>query len=354
MKAAPPWLVPLVTRLADVLAKLRRRVVPRRFALVELATMSWVAQSVAAFCELGLPQALANSARTADGLAADGYGDRDRLFRFLRALCAYEIVEYCGNDRFALGHLGRALVGEHSAAPMALYANAPWHVRAYADLAAGIRANRSGFEIAHGGALFEYLQQDAQARSVFDAAMQALSPLFAEAFARAYDFSALRNVVDVGGGTGALLEAVVRRHPQVTGTVFEMPDVVARVRTHARLTAVAGDILVDLPPVADAYVFSHVLHDWDDESCIRMLQNARRAMPAHGRMLVYEIVAPPPSNWWTQDRITDLEMLAMLPGRERTREEFAALFERAGLQLNRIIPTGAPESILEVKLHDQV
>jgi hypothetical protein len=92
---------------------------------------------------------------------------------------------------------------------------------------------------------------------------------------------------------------------------------------------------------------SHVLHDWDDDSCLRMLRNVRRAMTPHARLLVYEIVAQPPNNWWTQDRLADLEMLAMLPGRERTREEFESLFARAGLRLERVIATGAAESLLE-------
>jgi hypothetical protein len=347
MSAPPAWLVGAVTRLADVLAKLRRRLVPRRFGVIELGTMSWVSQSLAAFCELGLPDALAERARTPEDLAARGYGERDRLFRLLRALAAYEVVTYVGNGRFALGHLGKALAGEASAAPIVLYANAAWHLAGYANLAAGIRENRPGFEVAHATAMFSYFEANPQAGAVFDAAMQSLTPLFAQAFAAAYDFSHMKHVVDIGGGTGVLLATVLAHFPNLRGTVFEVPGVIPRVRAAGRLDAVAGSILTDAPPAADAYVFSHVLHDWDDDSCVRMLQNVRRVMPPHARVLVYEIVAPPPNNWWTQDRISDLEMLAMLSGRERTREEFKALFQRAGLRLGRLVPTGAPESILE-------
>ncbi|HLI96174.1 MAG TPA: methyltransferase [Candidatus Baltobacteraceae bacterium] len=347
MSVPPPWLVGTVTRLADVLAKLRRRIVPRRFGVIELGTMSWVALSLAAFCELGLPDALAKGTRTPDDLAAHGYGDRDRLFRLLRALAAYDVVKHVGGNRFALAHLGKALIGKDSASPLIRYANTPWHGAAYANLVAGVRENRPGFEIAQGMPMFSYFEKDPSAGAIFDAAMQSLTPLFAPAFAVAYDFSRMRRVVDVGGGTGALLAAVLTRFPNLRGTVFDLPSVVQRVQVTERLDAIEGNILATPPPPADAYIFSHVLHDWDDASCERMLQNVRTAMPEHSRVLVYEIIAPPPNNWWTQDRITDLEMLAMLPGRERTREEFAALFERAGLRLGRIIPTGAPESILE-------
>lgn len=347
MSVPPPWLVRVVTRAADMLEKLRRRVIPRQFGIIELGTMSWVAQSIAAFCELGLPAALDASALTADELAAQGFGNRDSLFRLLRALAAYDVVKHVGGGRFALGYLGEALTAEQSMAPMVLYANAAWHIAPYTRLAEAIRNGTSAFEMTHGKPMFSYYADNPKAGALFDAAMQSLTPLFAHALAEAYDFSAMQHVVDIGGGTGLLLEAVLERYPNARGTLFELAPVVARLRMKDRLAAVAGNILTDAPPQADAYIFSHVLHDWDDDSCVRMLQNVRRAMPPHARVLVYEIVAQPPNNWWSQDRIQDLEMLAMLPGRERTREEYASLFARAGLRLDRIIEAGAPESILE-------
>jgi hypothetical protein len=316
--------------------------------------MSWVAQALAAFCELGLPLALAGEPKTAAQLSAQGYGDADKLFRLLRALAAYDVVRYAGGDRFTLGHLGKGLVGEHSGAPMVAYANAAWHVQGYTQLAPSIREAQSGFEIAHGVPLFSYFEREPAAGAVFDAAMQSLTPLFAPAFAQAYDFSTVNHVVDVGGGTGVLLVSVLQRFAHIRGTVFELPAVARRARELARmrglsdrLQAADGNIFTDAPPPADTYIFSHVLHDWDDASCIRMLENVRRAMAPAARVLVYEIVAPPPNNAWSQDRIQDIEMLAMLPGRERTREEYASLFSRSGLRFNRIIPTAAPESIIE-------
>jgi hypothetical protein len=196
--------------------------------------------------------------------------------------------------------------------------------------------------------MFAFYEHDPLAGKLFDAAMEAMAVLFAKPFAKAFDFSNVRHVVDIGGGTGLLLRAVLEEHRHVRGTVFELPAVAARVRASERLSAVAGSILTDVPPPADAYILSHVLHDWDDDACARMLQNVGRAMPPDARVLVHEIVAAPPNNRWSQDRIQDLEMLTMLPGRERTLEEFTALFNRAGLRLNRRIPTGSAESILEL------
>jgi len=352
----PGCLVRAVTRIADALAKVRRRLVPRHFSAVELGTMSWVAQSVAAFCELGLPDAFANGARTSGELAAEGYGNERMLFRLLRNLAAYDVVKYVGHDRFSLGHIGRGLTGEHSAAPLVLYANAPWHVKAYAHLASAIRAGRPGFELSEGMPMFEFFGKNERAGALFDGAMQSLTPLFAGALAAAYDFGQFQHIADVGGGTGILLSTILEKYPRVHGTVFELPAVAQRTRELAqvmglseRLKVVEGDIFVDVPPHADAYILSHVLHDWDDDSCVLILQNLRHAMQPDARLLIYEIVAAPPNNHWSQDRITDLEMMAMLSGRERTRDEFDALLSRSGLRLVRIISTAAAESIVEAR-----
>ena len=354
MEGPPRWLVRALTGVANVLARARRRLLPSHIAAVELGTASWVAQALAAFCELHLPEALAGDAKSPADLASEGYGDADKIFRLLRALAGYGVVRHLGGGMFTLGHVGKGLVGPRSTAPMVRYANAPWHSQAYSYLAESIRGHRSGFDLAHGKPLFAFLANASDAGIVFDAAMQSLTGIFAEPFARAYDFSAVACAVDVGGGTGALLATVLARFPQLHGIVFELPPVAERARSLAllrgleqRLRAVDGNILVDAPPVADAYILSHVLHDWDDAACVRMLQNVRKSMRPSSRVLVYETVVPPPNNAWSQDRLQDIEMLAMLPGRERTREEYASLFALSGLRLSRVIRTAAAESIVE-------
>ncbi|MFN2449629.1 MAG: methyltransferase [Candidatus Baltobacteraceae bacterium] len=345
---AASWVVPLFTGCSDMLAKLRRRLMPRSFAAIDLGTMSWVAQSICAFCELGLPDALAHGPRTPADLAQRHFGNEAFLARLLRSLAAYDVVRYCGGSRYALGHVGKALTGPDSVAPMILYANAPWHVGAYAHLAQGVRAGRSGFDIAAGQELFAFLSADPDAGRVFDGAMDALNPLYARPFAQAYDFAHVRSAVDVGGGNGLLLRAVAWRFPHVRCTVFEMPGVVARANRGGEAVAfIAGDMFTDVPPPADCYILSHVLHDWDDAACTRILANVRAAMTLDSRLLVYELIAPPPNNRWSQDRITDLEMMAMLTGKERTREEFVQLFTRCGLRMRRVLRTAASESVIE-------
>ncbi len=276
------------------------------------------------------------------------------LERLLRSLAAYDVVRYAGEGRFTLGHVGRGLVGPGSLNAMVRYANAPWHAAAYAQLGAAVRSGRSGFSLTHDTQPFEFLAHNEEAGRLFDAAMASLTAIHAPPFVAAYDFSTFDRVIDVGGGTGLLLAAILDRFPKVRGTLFELPSAaqrageLARARgLEGRLHIVEGDILKQSPPPGDAYILSHILHDWDDESCVRMLENVGSAAPQKARVLVYEIVAQPPNNRWSQDRVTDLEMMAMLPGRERTRGEFLKLLARCRLRLHRVIPTAAAESILE-------
>jgi len=356
MTALPPWIVHAVMRAADRLTKLRRSLLPPRLAAIELATMSWMSYALAAFCELGIPDRLAHGPRTPSQLAAEGCGDERMLFRLLRALAGYDVVRYVGGGRFALGRAGKGVAGGNSVRPMVLYANTLWHARAYANLAEAVRRGRSGFEVAHGTSMFQFLAEHSADAQLFDEAMQSLTPFYAQALAAAYDFSIFAHVVDIGGGTGALLAALLGRFPELRGTVFELSGAAQRAREYAaqrhvedRLEVVCGDIFSEPPPAADCYILSHVLHDWNDADCIRILHNVRRAMRRDARLFVYEIVAAPPNNRWSQDRITDIEMMTMLGGLERTREEFADLFAKCGLRLARVLSTAAPESVIEVK-----
>lgn len=346
----------ILVRAVGWLARLRRRIMPSQIAAIELATSSWIALAAAAFCELGLPSALQNGARTPRGLSEQGYGDEAALRRLLRALTGYDVVVELGNDRFALGHVGAALVpGKSSAAGMMRYANTQWHLQAWTHLAPGVKRGEIPFQLAHGESFFAYLARNPDAGKLFDDAMNAVVDLHVNAVVAAYGFGGVAHIVDVGGGRGVLLQAIADGYPAARTTLFERPEVAAQ--AHGTFAIAPGDFFSDTPPAADAYILSHVLHDWDDDSCIRILRNVRRAMPPEARVLAIEIVLERARNVWSQDKISDLEMLATLTGRERTREEFSVLFERSGLRLERVIATSAAESILEAvrsESHDQV
>jgi ubiquinone/menaquinone biosynthesis C-methylase UbiE len=176
----------------------------------------------------------------------------------------------------------------------------------------------------------------------------------ASALMDAYDFSVFTKIVDVGGGNGSTLCAILDRHPDARGTLFDLPGVIARARPEVenlglsnRVDFVAGDFFQAAPPSgADAYVLRHIIHDWDDDRARQILRNVRRAMGPDGRLLLVDAVIPP-GNEPCFAKLLDLTMLVSPGGEERTAEEFAALLKTAGFRLNQIIPTATGDSIVE-------
>jgi predicted O-methyltransferase YrrM len=173
------------------------------------------------------------------------------------------------------------------------------------------------------------------------------------AVATAFDFSTIRTLVDVGGGTGNLLATKLRAHPQLTGILYDRPHVVSQARANLtaagladRCSAIAGDFFESVPSGGDAYVLSHVLIDWHEEKCLTILGNCRRAMVPHGRLLVVESVLPA-GDVPHPGKILDLVMLTVPGGVERSAEEYETLLGNAGYRVSRIVPTTSAVSVIE-------
>jgi len=203
--------------------------------------------------------------------------------------------------------------------------------------------------------VFEHFARNPELSKVFNDAMTGFSSVIIPALVESYDFSGIRTLADIAGGHGAVLTAILEKHPGMTGILFDVDHVIAGARPKievqglaGRVSTASGDFFEAVPPGADAYVMKHILHDWDDEKAALILSNIRKVLPKDGRVIVIEAVIPP-GNEPGLGKILDLEMLVMPGGRERTEEEFRALFERAGFTLTRLIPTASPLSILEAK-----
>jgi hypothetical protein len=199
--------------------------------------------------------------------------------------------------------------------------------------------------------LFPYLAQHPEAAAAFNAGLAAAPEH--EAIATAYDFSTIRTLVDVGGGHGTLIAAVLRAHPTLQGILFDQPSVVAGAPALLEAAGVAqrcrvmgGDFFAAIPAGGDAYILSSIIHDWDDDRAVAILANCRRAMDNSGRLLVVEPVVPP-GNDFSLSKFSDLNMLAVTGGRERTEEEYRALYAAAGFRLTRVIPTRGSDSVIE-------
>jgi hypothetical protein len=320
--------------------------------LLAMASGAWVTQMIHVAAELGLADALAAGERDCAELATACAVDGDALFRLLRGLASVGIFQETGPRRFALTPLAELLQSDH---PQSLRQFARMlgdeHYLGWADLLHSVRTGESAFHHRYGCSVFEWYKQNTRRSAIFDAAMGDFSRPETEAVLAAFDFGGIGHLVDVGGGRGELLMAVLRAHPQLRGTVFDQPHVVEPVPLpqdlNGRLELVAGDFFAAAPAGADAYLLKHILHDWNDDACRTILGRIRGAMAPGARVLILEQVIPP-GNAPFPGKLLDLNMLVMTEGgRERTPAEYALLLESAGLGLRRIHPTASPMSVVE-------
>ncbi|AYE97405.1 hydroxyneurosporene methyltransferase [Mycobacterium paragordonae] len=357
-KLPPARVVRALEVVRDRLARLHQRMVPAPAAMMELILDAWVAQAVAAAAELGIADALAGGPLTADEIAAAVGADADAISRLLRALIGRGVFRQRRDGRYDLNPLADALRSdaEVSLAGMARFVGTRQQREHWSELTDAIRSGRSVVSKLRGKPFFEYLAGEPELSRIFNDAMTSTSDLSIAPLVAAYDFSGYSTIVDVGGGHGRLLAAILNAAPQARGILFDQPQVVAdapaELREHRvedRVRIVEGSFFEDeLPGGGDAYVLKNIIHDWPDDDAISILGRVRKAAAPGSHVLLLEQVIPDhnrdiPAKW------IDLEMLVMVDGRERTEAEYGRLLQQAGFQLTRVVETASPFGIVEAR-----
>lgn len=314
---------------------------------------AWITQGISVAAELGIADLLAEGPLTAEELASRTATHSGALYRVLRALAGIGIFAEDSQGRFSLTPLADLLKSDthQSQRSIAIMMGAELHAT-WGELLHSVRTGEPGFHKRFGKRFFEYMQEHPERHDIYDLAMTGVHGGETEPMLDAYDFSAFRTVVDVGGGNGLLLASVLRRHPAVQGILFDLPAVADRARSTVSATDVSGRLRIEggnffsgVPAGADAYVLRHIIHDWEDQDAIAILGECRKAMAPDGRVLVVEMVIPP-ANEPGFGKWLDLMML-LVAGRERTQEEYSRLFSEAGLTMSRVIQTSSEVSVIE-------
>jgi hypothetical protein len=273
----------------------------------------------------------------------------------MRALAGLGILTEKDQQRFALTPLGEALgtgaPGSARATLLAFCGPAFWH--SWEEMPYALETGKTGFERAMGMPFFEYLAKHPEEASYFSEAMVGYHGPEPPAVAAAYDFSGIGTLVDVGGATGNMLAAILGRHTGPRGVLFDRPHVVREapplLKSHgveARVTIEAGDFFDTVPAGGDAYLLSHIIHDWNEDQCLAILGHCRKAIRPDGRLLIIETVLPP-GDTPHQGKVQDMVMLVFPGGQERTEAEYASLLGKAGFRLNRVVPTESVVSVVE-------
>ena len=330
--------------------------------LVELINGYQVSAAIGALARLGVADALANGPSSITELSRRLGADERALARLLDATLDIGLFTIGDDERYRLGELGDLLRSDvpGSLRRFAVVSTEHWRWAAYGHLTHTLRTGEPGFVGAHGCRLWDYLASHPEAAASFEESMARVGAARDRAVATAVDFSTVDCLVDVGGGRGGLLCALLAVCPHLRGVVFDLPTVIGGTREQLRQAgfaerceAIAGDFREAVPPGGDAYLLSWILHDWDDATALRILGNCRAAMEEGSRLLVVEMVVPEPSqpNAAVFERLVrqaDLEMLAVVGGRERTAAEYEGLFTDSSFALSRILPLeGMPWSVIE-------
>jgi SAM-dependent methyltransferase len=307
-----------------------------------------VSQALSVAASLRLSDHLADGPRTVGDLAAATGSHEPTLRRLLRALATVGVYARADDGRFALTELGATLRSDvpGSVAGWAMLVGRPSYVQAWSALEDSVRTGANAFSSVHGASVWEYRAARPEEQEIFDRAMTSLTGAAADAVARAYDFGRFGTVVDVGGGRGHLIAAILARHPGVRGVLFDQPEALADAAPGEGVTVIGGDFFAAVPGGGDAYLLKSVLHDWPDDESVAILRSCRRAMAPSGVVLIVEQVldlAPDP----VRTAFSDLNMLVMPGGRERELAEYGALLEAAGFRLGRAVATGTDVFVIE-------
>jgi hypothetical protein len=355
VKVPPTKLARAIERVRHHLLRLHQRIVPPPLVMSELILGAWISQAITVAADLGLADAVAEAPLSVNALAARVDADPDALRRLMRALISCGIFRQRRDSRYELNPLGDTL---RSTSPISMAGLARWvgsrqHREHWSLLANAVSTGKAIIPELRGMGVFDYLGEEPELAEVFNQAMTNLSQSAVAPIVHAYDFSGYPTIVDVGGGHGELLAAILAATPAARGVLYDLPQVVVGapplLHEHDvadRVRIAEGSFFDSVPGDGDAYILKNVIHDWPDHDAVQILRNVHAAAGAATTVLLIEIVIPE-HHRESIGKWTDLEMLLASAARERTAAEYHHLLEQSGFQMMRVVETASPYNIVE-------
>jgi C-methyltransferase len=356
IKIPPAKVARIVERFRHHLSRLHQRSAPAAVVMFELVMGAWVAQAIQVAAELGIADALADDPLPLDDLADRVGADPDALRRLMRALISRGIFRQRRDGRYDLTALAETLRPDarFSMHAFARLIGSPQHREHWSLLVESVKSGKAILPQLRGKEAFEYLNDlPPELAKIFHDAMTTVSGLAAVAVVAGYNFGPYRTIVDVGGGQGDMLSAILAATPNATGVLFDLPEVVAGASALLRQRGVEDRVRVEggsffdsVPSGGDAYVIKNVIHDWPDGQAVAILRNVRVAAGADATVLLVEMVLPEHDRDFA-GKWVDLEMLLQANGRERAAAEYRDLLRKAGFRMTRVVQTASPFSVIE-------
>lgn len=316
---------------------------------------STITTALSSAATLGVADHLAGGPRGIGELAQATSTHPRSLYRLLRLLSSVGVFAEVPPESFALTQLGECLRSgvPGSLRSMVMMSGLKIRFHTFAEALHSIRTGEPVCERATGMEFFDYLAVHPEEGEIFNRAMSEFSQSISSAVVQAYDFRGIGKIIDVGGGHGSLITAILRGFPHMTGILFDSPHVaegarrtIAAAGLTGRCQILGGDFFQSVPAGGDAYILKSIIHDWNDERAVTILKNCRRAMATSRRLLLIEVILPVDAELHP-GKFVDFIMLTTAGGLVRREDEHEKILREAGFRLNRVIPTASPMSIIE-------
>lgn len=317
-------------------------------SLYWLLAGNWISQSVYVVSKLGIPDLLIDGPKTSLELANLVKAKPKHLYRILRALSSLDVFKELNNGCFANTAISKLLTSKdknslHSWAILC----GEVHYKVWGNFLQSVLLGESAFKLTFGERSFDFYSKNEQISATFNQAMAAFSQMVSDAVVSSYDFSSYRKIVDVGGGVGGLISWILKANPYLEGVLFDMEHVIKEAEVlieeeiKSKCKLIAGNFFELVPAGGDIYILKLIIHDWEDKLATMVLKNCHEAMNESSRLLVIDKVITS-GDKLELSKFTDLNMMALTGGQERTEKEFRDLYHASGFKLVRIIPLDCP------------
>ncbi len=325
---------------------------PPHVEMMKFILGKWISKPIYVVSKLKIADILSDGPKSIKELSKIINVHASSLYRIMRALSCLGIFSETDDRRFELTPMAECLKSD-ALRPIALMMHSDWHDKAWDQLLESVKTGEKAFDNVHGMPAFDWLEEHPQAARIYNEANAIKAVTSHSAIIGAYDFSEISSLTDIGGGNGALMVEILKANPSLSGVVSELPSIVEAAKEfihyqgfESRCKVIECDIFDKIPAGSDAYLMSHILHDWEDVQCLTILRNCHKAMKPGTKLLVVEALIPT-GNEFSIAKLLDIEVFVMGGGRERTETEFRNLFESTGFELSKIVPTDQSISIME-------
>ncbi len=325
---------------------------PPQVQFMQFVTGKWISKPIYVAAKLGIADMLGDEPKSISELAKKTNSKEELLYRLMRVLASIGIFKEVYDKHFVITPMAECLRSEAMRA-VALLFNSDWNDKAWMYLLDSVKTGDIAFDKAHGMSIMDWFKNNPEAVDIFSKANAWKAVNSHRAIVDVYDFTGITTITDVGGGIGALMTEILASNFSVEGIIAELPQVIKEANNlikekgiEERCKTSECDFLKEIPYGSDAYLLSHILHDWSDEKCNVILNNCYKAMKPGSKLLIIEMIIPS-GNDFSIAKLLDLEMLVLSGGKERTESEYKQLLEKSGLKLNRIISTKESICIIE-------